>query len=245
MKQKTQLFGLTLTMVGVAGLVALPAFAGPYAPRASAGGAVSRSTSTGSTANRVTATRGVRNLSGGSSISRGPSGNPSISRAPGISGGSPSRGSGYGGSNRSSPGDSGAGDVLRSLGEAIGQRVRDRDYADGRYDHPFGSRDRRGDDAMAKAYRDVGIANAVVNLVGVMVQASQANPYCQPQGQWVRDRVMVAPARYETRQVWIPEMFDPYTGRKTGGGYYETRTEYVPAVYEERSVLVTSTPVRY
>lgn len=245
MKQKRQLFGLTLAMVGAASLVALPALAGPYAPRSSAGRTVSRSTSIGSTANRVTATRGVRSLSSGSSISRSPSSGSSISRTPRISSGSSSRSSGYGGSNRSSLGNSGSGDVLRSLGEAIGQRVRDGNYRDDRYDYPFGSRDRRHDDSMAKAYRDVGMAHAVVNLVGVMVQASQANRYCQTQGQWVRERVLVAPARYETRQVWIPEMFDPHTGRKVGGGHYETRTEYVPEVYEERSVLVNATPVRY
>ncbi len=102
---------------------------------------------------------------------------------------------------------------------------------------------------MPQAYRDVGIANAVVGLVGIAAQASQNSQYyqyAQPTQQYYRERVLVAPARYETTQVWVPESFDPRTGAKIGGGFYENRTQLVPEVYEERAVPAPVTaPVAY
>lgn len=97
---------------------------------------------------------------------------------------------------------------------------------------------------MAKAYREVGIANAVVGLVGVLVQAAEANQYRQSQGQWTRERVLISPARYETYQVWIPPIYDPQTGAKVGGGFHENRTRLIPEVYEEREVRVVTPGLR-
>lgn len=94
------------------------------------------------------------------------------------------------------------------------------------------------EDEMADAYRDVGIANAVVGLVGIAAQFAQARQYATPAQQYRTERVLVAPARYETTQVWIPESYDPRTGVKLGGGFHETRTQYVPEAYEERLVPV-------
>ncbi len=98
---------------------------------------------------------------------------------------------------------------------------------------------------MADAYRDVGIANAVVGLVGIAAQFAQARQYAAPAQQYRTERVLVAPARYETTQVWIPESYDPRTGVKLGGGFHETRTQYVPEVYEEHLVPVASAAPGY
>lgn len=117
------------------------------------------------------------------------------------------------------------------------------DYGRGGYGNPWDQGYGR-EDEMAKAYREVGIANAVVGLVGVLVQASENSRYCEPQGQWTRERVLISPARYETYQVWIPPAYDSRTGAKIGGGFYETRTQVIPEVYEEREVRVVSPGLR-
>ncbi len=97
---------------------------------------------------------------------------------------------------------------------------------------------------MAKAYREVGIANAVVGLVGILVQASENNRYQGSQGQWTRERVIISPARYETYQVWVPPIYDPRTGAKVGGGFHENRTHLIPEVYEDREVRVVTPGLR-
>ena len=142
---------------------------------------------------------------------------------------------------------SGRGSSARDLGKGIDRdRVRDAlgslmnrggygDYGD--YGGHGGWNDYENE--MADAYRDVGIANAVVGLVGIAAQvAVQSRQYAAPAQQYQSERVLVAPARYETTQVWIPESYDPRTGVKLGGGFYETRTQYVPEAYEERLVPV-------
>lgn len=121
---------------------------------------------------------------------------------------------------------------------------------------PFysGSRYHRREDSMAKAYRDVGIANAMVGLVGVMATMSQQpTHYVQtpvveavpvavplaapiaPMGHWERKPVVVQPQHYEQVQQWVPPISDPRTGEVTGGGYYETRSVLVPerVAYED------------
>ena len=45
------------------------------------------------------------------------------------------------------------------------------------------------------------------------------------------------PGRYEAVQVWIPESYDPSTGRRAGG-YYETRNQWIPETYQDRDVWV-------
>lgn len=94
-------------------------------------------------------------------------------------------------------------------------------------------------DPMAGAYRDVGIANAVVNLLGIALTNGQNRVYVQPAGHYERQQVLVSPAHYETYQVWIPEVYDPNTGLRTGG-YYETRTRIAPDAYGYRDVWVPS-----
>ena len=103
------------------------------------------------------------------------------------------------------------------------------------------------EDQMAKAYRDVGIANAVVGLVGVLVTASQNANYpavavapvsAPPAGHWERQTVVVQPAHYESYQEWIPEIFDSRTGQRIGGGFYESRTRLVPETLQYRDVWV-------
>lgn len=137
----------------------------------------------------------------------------------------------------------GNGQILQSLiGGGYGNG-----YGYGGYGHGYGGYGGYGYDdyGMPQAYRDVGIANAVVGLVGVAAQAAQNSQYYrygQPAAQYYNQRVLVSPAHYETKQVWIPETFDPQTGAKTGGGFYETRTELVPEVYEDRMVPA---PVTY
>lgn len=97
---------------------------------------------------------------------------------------------------------------------------------------------------MARAYRDVGLAHAAVGLVGILVSAAQqadymaAAPAPAPAGYYERQAVVVQPRRYEQYQEWIPELYDPYTGQKLGGGYYETRTRVVPEVIQYRDVRV-------
>lgn len=92
--------------------------------------------------------------------------------------------------------------------------------------YPYGGSYPYQDDGYARAIRDVGIANAVVNLVGIAATSSR---YAYPAAPVV-EQVVVQPPRYETYQVWIPEVYDPNTGLKIGGGYYETRTRLVSEV---------------
>jgi len=114
----------------------------------------------------------------------------------------------------------------------------------------------------AGAYRDVGIANAVVDLFGnLAVMSMQNGPRCAPvgvpvavyappqavacpppaaypSGHYETERVLVNPGHYEEIKVWIPEGIDPQTGARTGG-YYEARQRWIPEVYEYRPVWVT------
>ncbi len=80
------------------------------------------------------------------------------------------------------------------------------------------------DDGYSRAIRDVGLANAAVNLIGI---AATAGAYAYPAPVAVQP-VVVQPSHYETYQVWVPEVYDPATGARIGGGYYETRTRLVP-----------------
>ena len=94
--------------------------------------------------------------------------------------------------------------------------------------------------SMSKAVRDVGIAHAVVGLVGIVANAAQAERYAAvPAGHWERRAVVVQPERYEQYQEWIPDLYDSRTGQKIGGGYYETRSRLVPQVVQYQDVYVT------
>ena len=129
----------------------------------------------------------------------------------------------------------------------------------GDFRSPFhsGRRAYRQEDSMAKAYRDVGIANAMVGLVGVLATLSQEPVYAPvcapapapaavplaapaaPSGYWERRPVAVHPEHYEQYQVWIPAIVDARTGATTGGGYYETRSRLVPEQIEYQDVWVS------
>ena len=104
-------------------------------------------------------------------------------------------------------------------------------------------------DSYSRAYRDVGLAAAAVGLVGVMAHAATAPQYVyvapppapvavHSGGAWVRQPVVVQPARHEEYQVWVPEVYDTHTGLKISGGFYETRTRVVPQVVEYQNVWV-------
>jgi len=105
-------------------------------------------------------------------------------------------------------------------------------------DYLLTERRRDRHDPYADAYRDVGIANAVVNLMGVILNSAQAAQQPVMSGRYETQKVVVREAHYEQEQVWIPPLYDSYTGRQLGGGYYETRTQLVPEVAEYRQVLI-------
>lgn len=113
------------------------------------------------------------------------------------------------------------------------------EYGYGRHFDPY-----EGEKALAKAHRDAAIANAIVNVVGILVTANQpvvtqACPPAQPalRGHVERQRILVQEARVEEYRVWIPEYTIPETGEVVVG-HHETRRREIPAVYEDRDVWV-------
>ena len=235
MKRRTLSVGLGLALLGVGMLLAPQAGAERMNTLSGLGKAAKSSNMRGLRVKTggLDRSRSIRSSVGGSAarefgrvLSRGASS-------------SPSRGSG-----------SFNGEQLGQLGSLLGKGLMNGGYGD--YRGGWGDYHHR-EDEMAKAYREVGIANAVVALVGVLAQTSQARAYATAQpamvqapveNPWVRERVLVSPPRLETTQVWIPEVYDPRTGAKIGGGYHETRTQVIPEVYEEREVRVVSPAVR-
>ena len=187
-----------------------------------------------------------RSISRSGSTSRGSS---SRSRSAPSSRGSSSRGrsspsSRFGSSGGSRSGSPGLGNLgnLGNLGDVlngIGNRTRG-----GGFDrYGYGDR-RRGRDEYSDAYREVGFAHAIVNLIGIIAETStnnralrQAQP-AQPAPQLVREKVVVQPGRYEQYEVQVPARYDPNTGQLLGGGYTETRTRWLPEVVQYRDVYV-------
>jgi hypothetical protein len=103
---------------------------------------------------------------------------------------------------------------------------------------PWGYYDRhREAEAYADAYRDAAIANAVVDVVGILVSNSQARRVAEPAGHYVTQRRVVKEGFYETYTVWVPETYDSKTGEYIEG-HNETRRRWVPEVYEETQVWV-------
>lgn len=147
--------------------------------------------------------------------------------------------------------DSGAarnplGGGLRSenpFGDLLGQYL-NHGYGRGQHYDPHA-----GEKAHAEAYRDAAIANAIVNVVGILATANQprvepAYPPdavtvapSGPRGHVERQRVLVQEARVEEYKVWIPEHRIPETGEIVEG-HHETRRREIPAVYEEREVWI-------
>lgn len=179
--------------------------------------------------------RSIRTPSG--SIGRGVSG-----AARGISNRSIHGGSSRGASRSVSANDFGRGlqNAFRGLGDYNGRS---------RYGNPYDYR--RHDDDMADAYRDAAIANAVVGLVGILVNAAvQPQPVAvatpaytaapvvvQPAGHYEVRRTLVREGYYEATQVWVPEYLDQATGTIIAG-HYETHKRWVPPVYQETQVWV-------
>ncbi|HDP33990.1 MAG TPA: hypothetical protein ENN29_02650 [Candidatus Hydrogenedentes bacterium] len=92
--------------------------------------------------------------------------------------------------------------------------------------------------------------NAVAGLAGALINASMNSNHiapapapaavsAAPAGRWERQAVVLQPQRREEYKEWIPEAFDPATGRKNGGGYYEIRTRIIPEVVQYHDVWVT------
>ncbi|NIA12988.1 MAG: hypothetical protein GWP08_02820 [Nitrospiraceae bacterium] len=107
----------------------------------------------------------------------------------------------------------------------------------------YGGRHRDSDD-YADAYREVGFAHAIVNLIGIIAETSTANRALrqtqptEPAPRLVREKVVVQPGRYEQYEVRIPARYSPNTGQLLGGGYTETRTRWIPEVVQYRDVYV-------
>ena len=115
-----------------------------------------------------------------------------------------------------------------------------RDYGNG-YGYGYGdSRDSRHHDrdrGYADAYRDVGIANAVVDLVGIIANSGAPQVvYEQPCARYERAKVLVQEGHYEETRVWVSHGYDPCT--RVDRGHYEIQRRWVPDVYEYRDVLV-------
>lgn len=111
----------------------------------------------------------------------------------------------------------------------------------GRHFDPY-----EGEKAQADAYRDAAIANAIVNVVGILATASQPQApvaLCPPpapvapRGYVERQRFLVQEGRTEEYQVWIPEYTIPETGELVVG-HHETRRRSIAPVYEEREIWV-------
>ncbi len=100
-----------------------------------------------------------------------------------------------------------------------------------------------GEKAQAKAYRDAAIANAVVNVVGILANAHQQRQYGgyatapAPRGHVERQRILVHEGRTEEYRVWVPQYRIPGTGEVVLG-HNETRRREIAPVYEEREVWI-------
>ena len=113
----------------------------------------------------------------------------------------------------------------------------------GPFGDPYGGRHGDSDaKELADAYRDVGIANAVVGLVSVLAtsQPTYREPVyreAQPTRHYVREKVILKEGYYEDYKVWVPEQYDSGTKDKVLG-HYEMRQRWVPEVYGYRDVQV-------
>jgi hypothetical protein len=112
------------------------------------------------------------------------------------------------------------------------------EYGGGRRYDPYA-----GEKAHAKAYRDAAIANAVVNVVGILATTHQQRQYGvnttapAPRGHVQRQRILVHEGRTEEYQVWVPQYRIPGTGEVVLG-HNETRRREIAPVYEEREVWI-------
>lgn len=191
-----------------------------------------------STANRGYVARGSAGVRGNAGV-RGSSGvrRPSIPAGANLNHG---RNPGLGQNPFGNGNSSGNG-----LGGLLGQYLNN-GYGYNRHFDPY-----EGEKAQAKAYRDAAIANAIVNVVGILATANQprlqavcptqgvAAAPAAPCGYVERQRILVQEGRTEEYQVWIPEYTIPETGELVVG-HHETRRREIAPVYQEREVWVPS-----
>ncbi len=96
------------------------------------------------------------------------------------------------------------------------------------------------DSAAAPVHAYTAVAPAPAPLAGLVAHApAPAPPAAAPSGRWERQAVVLQEERREEQQQWVPETFDPRTGAKTGGGYYEIRTRITPEVVQYHDVWVS------
>ncbi len=215
--------------------IAMGAIEAPAAPR----GTKALSGRSVRSAPRVSTGRSVRQSS--SSFRRVPGRRAPSLRLPGASG---SRSSRSGLSALSNLAGSGLGDLpfregasgYGPLADLLGQGFGDRGY-------------HRAEHEMADAYRDVGIANAVVDLLGILVAACPQEaravavpvvhtaPVAVPSGHIEQQRILIREGHYEQYQVWVPEYVVAATGERVEG-HHETRRRWVDPVYQVREVWV-------
>lgn len=111
------------------------------------------------------------------------------------------------------------------------------EYGGGRNFDPYA-----GEKAHAKAYRDAAIANAVVNVVGILATTQQQKACAvkapaAPRGHVETQRILVQEGRTEEYRVWVPQYTIPATGEVVVG-HYETRQREIAPVYETREVWI-------
>ena len=117
----------------------------------------------------------------------------------------------------------------------------------GPFGNPYDRHQRSDAHEYADAYRDVGIANAVVGLVGVIANSQPVyrepvyrEPVyreVQPTRHYIREKVILKEGYYEDYKVWVPEQYDSGSRDKILG-HYEMRQRWVPEVYGYRDVQV-------
>lgn len=133
-------------------------------------------------------------------------------------------------------------------------------FGNGRYpiaEQLFGEYNRRQNyhdpyESIADAHRDAAIANAVVNVVGIITNAAvqnrqyrvaqpvaQTQQYGGPTGHVQRQQVLVREGHHEEYTVQVPEHTVAATGERVLA-HTERRQRWVEPVYEEREVWVTN-----
>lgn len=178
-------------------------------------------------ANRNGSLGGARSANRNSSIGGARSANR-IGNYPGLGSGSGNRrGLGYGGNGIGNGGP---------LGGLLEQYLYN-EYGGGRNFDPYA-----GEKAHAKAYRDAAIANAVVNVVGILATSQQQRVHAvkapvAPRGHVQQQRILVQEGRTEEYRVWIPQYTIPATGEVVVG-HHETRQRELAPVYETREVWI-------
>ena len=236
--KRTSMYAFVVALVAAMAIAPYVEAAGLRSPMGnsirSAGRGMSRSSGRGSLSGL---SRGIGRSGGLSGLSRNSGSSRNPFNLPNLSGDSRSSRNPFGMSSSSNWGRYGSGSPFGRSSGLFGNMG-----GPGYYNNRYDSHYRYEQDRMAKAYRDVGMAQALVGLVGIVATVAQQPPQyaaVPAQGYWQRQAVIVQPQRYEHRQEYIPPLYDSRTGQKIGGDYHESRTVLVPEVVEYRDVWVT------